>query len=123
MKCIRTNTQLINTEEINLIEVEKVNDYLKVSILKKEKFKYKAIAIDKKYSSISEFDPEFSKNYFNIDNNRYVKINKIMMIERKLVQETVQTIDITIHFTSNEPLIFRANNGKFDELTKRMYDY
>ena len=46
-----------------------------------------------------------------------------MMIERKLVQETVQTIDITIHFTSNEPLIIRANNGKFDELTKRMYDY
>ena len=49
MKVITSNNQIINLDEINLIEVKKVNDYFQFTILKREKFKYREIPVSVKY--------------------------------------------------------------------------
>ena len=79
MKVITSNNQIINLDEINLIEVKKVNDYFQFTILKREKFKYREIPVSVKYSSMDEFDSEFSKKFIPIGIDHFFLIFIIML--------------------------------------------
>ena len=49
MKIITANNQIVNIENIDILKVTEINDYVQVSIMKKEKFKLKELPIDLKY--------------------------------------------------------------------------
>lgn len=123
MKVITSNNQIINLDEINLIEVKKVNDYFQFTILKREKFKYREIPVSVKYSSMDVFDPEFSKKFMPIGNDQYVRINRIMLIEQVAVEDTIHTVDLVIHFNSGEPFIMRTQTATYELFLRRLREY
>ena len=120
MKVITANNQIINIDELNLVEVKKVNDYVQVTILKKEKFKYIEIPVSVKYSSIEDFDPEFYQKFIEVNNDQYVKLNRVMLIELNAVEDTIHTVDLTIHFCSGEPIIMRTTSSVYDLFLRRI---
>jgi hypothetical protein len=120
MKIITANNQIVNIENIDILKVTEINDYVQVSIMKKEKFKLKELTIDLKYESVEKFDADFNKRYIGIGDNLYIKLDKILMIDMVRVEDTIHSVDMTIHMVVGEPFSMRTTDSTYDRFLRRL---
>lgn len=120
MEVIYNNNQIINIGAVEAIKVEKENDYVKVSILKRTKFKWDSLIIDQKFASVEGFLEKHSSKFLNIKDELYINVSKILFVERQQVENTIDTIDITIHLSSGEPFALRTTSSFYELIMRRM---
>lgn len=120
MEVIYNNNQIINIGAVEVIKVEKENDYIKVSVLKRTKFKWESLVIDQKFASVEGFLEKHSSKFLNIKDELYINISRILFIERQPVENTIDTFDITIHLSSGEPFALRTTSSFYELIMRRM---
>ena len=120
MEVIYNNNQIINIGAVEVIKVEKENDYIKVSVLKRTKFKWESLVIDQKFASVEGFLEKHSSKFLNIKDELYINISRILFVERQPVENTIDTLDITIHLSSGEPFALRTTSSFYELIMRRM---
>ena len=120
MRINTANNQIINIDNIDILKVTEVNDHVILSIMKKEKFKLKELPISLKYETVEKFDPEFNKKYIGIGDHLYIKLDKILLIDMERVEDTIHSVDMTIHMVTGEPFSLRTTDSTYDRFLRRM---
>ncbi len=120
MEVVYNSDQIINIGAVEVIKVEKENDYFKISVLKRTKFKWDAIEINEKFASVDAFLGRHASKFLNIKDELYINVSKILFVQREKVEDTIDTIDVTIHLVNGEPFAVRTTTLFYELVMRRM---
>lgn len=120
MEVVYNSDQIINIGAVEVIKVEKENDFFNISILKRTKFKWVEIKIDEKFASVDAFLGRHASKFLNVKDELYINVSKILFVQREKVAETIDTIDVTIHLVNGEPFAIRTTSLYYELVMRRM---
>ena len=117
---IYNSDQIMNLSNVELIQVNEINDYKTISLMKKEKFKWIEVPFDGKFVSFEDFAKSEAKYFVHLKDGLYINVSKIVLVEREKVENTIDTFDVSIHLNSGEPFVIRGTSLFYELMLRRM---
>ncbi len=90
----------VNFDNINVLDLIKINDHFQLEFNYKEKIKKEIFRIPKKFKDMKELGKLLNPKGFRLFGDKFINVNNACIIKKELVEGTMNFVDVTFIYNS-----------------------
>ena len=116
IKNLKNGAVKVNFSNIELLKVNKVNDYIEISLCYRSKIKREFKKIPLRFDSLLKADNYLKPLGFQKFGEFYINLNHVCLIEKEIIEDSLSDINVTFYFNSSAAIEVRIKKSVMDSI-------